>query len=113
MAGRFRDTGDGPVPYTAEEEAARDAEEAAENARIAEALAALDATAYRRERKAAYVAELGQAPVFDETVGDVLDTLIAQVEAMRLAAAVPRTTAFDAMMTKIGAIKARYPKPKA
>ena len=43
---RHRMTADGPVPFTAEEEAARDAEEAA----FAAEQAALAATAYQRQQ---------------------------------------------------------------
>lgn len=68
------------------------------------------AIGYRDRRKAAYIAELGQDPTFENTVGDTLDTLIGQVEAMRAALSAERTAGFDTLLGKIAAIKARYPK---
>lgn len=68
------------------------------------------AVGYRDRRKAAYIAELGVDPTFENTVGDVLDALIAQVEAMRAAAGADRTAEFAALLGKIAAIKARFPK---
>lgn len=67
---------------------------------------------YRAKRKAAYIAELGKVPktTFEDTVGDVLDILITQVEAMRSAAGVKATDEFAARLQTIAAIKARFPK---
>ena len=62
---------------------------------------------YRDRRAAAYAAELGKdAGDQIKTIGDVLDTLIAELRA-RGAAVTPE---FSAMASKIDAIKARIPK---
>lgn len=67
---------------------------------------------YRDLRKAAYIKELGKVAEtnFENTTGDVLDILITQVEAMRLAAGVKATDEYAARMAKIGEIKQRFPK---
>lgn len=62
---------------------------------------------YRDKRKAAYIAELGSVPEFTETVGDVLDDLIREVRALAVA---PATPEFAALVAKVDAIKARFPK---
>ena len=62
---------------------------------------------YRDRRAAAYAAELGKdAGDQIKTIGDVLDTLIAELRA-RGAAVTPE---FASMAAKIDAIKARIPK---
>ena len=63
---------------------------------------------YRQSRRDAYAAQLGKDPGDTiNTLGDVLDTLIAE-----LVARGPAVTAdFGAMLGKIVAIKAAYPKP--
>ena len=75
----------------------------------ADVLAFLAASApdYRQKRKEAYADQLGKTPgsVVD-TLGDVLDVLIAQVEANRVAAGVAMTADYATMLTKIAAIKA-------
>lgn len=79
---------------------------------IADAKDEADAAAYRRQREAKYIADLGKEPVpsFQRTAGDVFDVLIAQVYAT--AVATDSVTAdMTALVTKIAAIKARYPKP--
>ena len=82
---RHHMTADGPVPFTAEEEAARDAEEAA----WAAERAALATTEYQRQRAAEY-----------PPMADYLDGIVkgdqAQVQAY-----------IDACL----AVKAKYPKP--
>jgi hypothetical protein len=83
--GRFHATANGDVPFTAEEEAARDAEEAA----FAAEQAALAATKYQRDRAAEY------PPVTDYIDGIVKGDQ-AQVQAY-----------IDACL----AVKAKYPKP--
>jgi hypothetical protein len=62
---RFHATPTGPVPYTAEEEAARDAEEAAD---AAERKALADAERARLEAEAADAAEL--APIREALAAD-------------------------------------------
>ncbi len=59
---------------------------------------------YREKRKAAYIAELGVDPSFQDTVGDVLDAVVKALNGDR--------TDFDAMSAKIAEIKARHPKPE-
>lgn len=67
---------------------------------------------YRTKRKDAYARQLGKDPGdYLNTIGDVLDTLIAQVEALRVAAGVSPTAEYAAMLTKIAAIKAANPAP--
>ena len=78
---RFHATPNGPVPFTAEEEAARDAEEA---------LSAAEQTAnsYKAKRAAEY-----------PPIGDQLDALWKGGEAAA------------AMLAQVQAVKAKYPKP--
>jgi hypothetical protein len=83
--GRFRATLNGPVPFTAEEEAARDAEEAA----FAAEQAALAKTEYQRQRAAEY-----------PPIGDQLDALWKGGEAAA------------AMLAQVQAVKTKYPKPE-
>lgn len=65
---------------------------------------------YRVRRMDAYAAQLGKDPGdIIKTLGDVLDTLIAQVEAMRVEAGLAATPAYAAMRAKIAAIKAADP----
>lgn len=81
---RHRMTPDGPIPFTAEEEAARDAEEAAwavEQAQLAK-------TEYQRQRASDY-----------PSIGDQLDALF-------------HAGVFPAEMAeKLQAVKNKYPKP--
>ena len=79
--GRFHATSDGPVPFTAEEEAARDAEEAAWAAEQA-------LTAYKTNRASEY-----------PPIGDQLDALWKGGDAAA------------AMLAQVQAVKAKYPKP--
>jgi hypothetical protein len=69
---------------------------------------------YRDRRATAYKAELAKVAAdagrFEPVVGDVLDILITQVEAMRAAAGAAKTAEFDALLVKIAAIKAANPK---
>lgn len=79
---RFHATANGPVPFTAEEEAARDAEEAAVAAEQA-------ANGYKRQRAAEY-------PDFKDYLDGIVKGDQAQVQAY-----------IDACL----AVKAKYPKP--
>ena len=83
--GRFHATPNGNVPFTAEEEAARDAEEAA----WATEQAALTKTEYQRDRAAEY-----------PPIGDQLDALWKGGEAAA------------AMLAQVQAVKTKYPKPE-
>jgi len=83
--GRHHMTTNGPVPFTAEEEAERDAEEAAF---AAEQLALL-ATSYQRQRSAEY-------PPMADYIDGIVKGDQAQVQAY-----------IDACL----AVKAKYPKP--
>jgi hypothetical protein len=83
--GRFHATTNGPVPFTAEEEAARDAEEAA----FAAEQTALAATEYQRQRAAEY-------PPMTDYIDGIVKGDQAQVQAY-----------IDACL----AVKAMYPKP--
>jgi len=67
---------------------------------------------YRELRKAAYIKELGKVAEtsFENTTGDVLDILITQVEAMRVASGVKATDEYAERLAKIAAIKQRFPK---
>ncbi|HYC64803.1 MAG TPA: hypothetical protein VEC14_08745 [Reyranellaceae bacterium] len=68
---------------------------------------------YRELRAIDYRDELGkETSDYTKTFGDVLDTLIAQVESMRAAASAAATPAYGEMLLKIAAIKARHPKPE-
>ncbi len=76
----------------------------------------VDAHRYRAQRAAAYAAGAGSGGLGKEsgvipTIGDVLDVLIDQVEANRLAAGAARTPEFEDVMTARAAVKAAYPKP--
>lgn len=82
---RHHMTADGPVPFTAEEEAEWDAMEAA---RAAEQ-AALAKTKYQRQRAAEYPA-----------IGDQLDALWKGGDAAA------------AMLAQVQAVKTKYPKPE-
>ncbi len=67
---------------------------------------------YRQRRMVGYADQLGKDPGdIIKTLGDVLDVLIAQVEAMRVASGASATTEYAAMLTKIAAIKAAHPRP--
>jgi hypothetical protein len=82
---RFHATSNGPVPFTAEEEAARNAEEAA----WAAEQSALAATEYQRQRAAAY-------PPITDYIDGIVKGDTAQVQAY-----------IDACL----AVKLKYPKP--
>lgn len=82
---RFHATPEGDIPYTAEEEAQRDAEEAQWLAEKAE----LDATEYQRKRAAEY-------PPMADYLDGIVKNNHAQVQAY-----------IDACL----AVKAKYPKP--
>lgn len=82
---RFHSTPEGDIPYTAEEEAQRDAEEAQWLAEKAE----LDATEYQRKRAAEY-------PPMADYLDGIVKNNHAQVQAY-----------IDACL----AVKAKYPKP--
>lgn len=76
-----------------------------------------EALAYRRAREAAYAAGeesggLGREPDKLRTIGDCLDVLVAQVEAMRAELGAARTAEFQDMLARIAAIKAAHPKPE-
>ena len=79
---RFHATAEGPVPFTAEEEAERDAEEAAFAAGPAK-------IRYQRQRAAEYPA-----------IGDQLDALWKGGDAAA------------AMLAQVQAVKTKYPKPE-
>lgn len=79
-------------------------------AELAAAWAALRAKAYRLRRKAAYIARLGEDANFENTVGDVLDAVIRQVELNRVAAGAAADPEFAAIVDEIAAIKAEFPK---
>ncbi|WP_119303587.1 hypothetical protein [Dongia deserti] len=71
---------------------------------------------YRLARKQRYITELHkpeaeEEPSFENTVGDVLDILLTQVEAMRQDAGAPATAEFAALIQRILEIKAETPKP--
>ena len=95
------------VNMTNDEETAFDAEQAANKRAIDAEIAAESALAYRRARKAAYVDQIGTEKDYDETVGDVLDTLIEEIKAL----SGTRTSAFTAMVNKNTTIKSDNPKP--
>lgn len=69
---------------------------------------------YRDARRLRYIRELGKAPAvkacFEQTMGDVMDVLIAQVEAIRAAAGVERTAEFAELLRRVAAIKDQLPK---
>ena len=71
-------------------------------------LRAVPEPSFRERRKIAYLMELGQTPSdFVETVGDVMDDLIREVRAL---AAGPATPEFAELVSRVDAIKARFPK---
>jgi hypothetical protein len=70
---RFHATANGPVPFTSEEEAARDAEEAAWTAKQA-------ATAYAKNRAGEYPAVVDQ---LDTIFHNGLDAWKAQIQAVK------------------------------
>jgi hypothetical protein len=82
---RHHMTAEGPVPFTAEEEAEWDAREAEHAAQQA----ALAATEYQRQRAAEY-----------PPIGDQLDALWKGGDAAA------------AMLAQVQAVKAKYPKPE-
>ena len=82
---RHHMTADGPVPFTAEEEAEWDAREAEH----ATQQAALAATEYQRQRAAEY-----------PPIGDQLDALWKGGDAAA------------AMLAQVQAVKTKYPKPE-
>lgn len=78
----------------------------------------LAARAYRDRRAAAYagfvndINGLGAEPGLITTVGDVLDDVIGQVEANRVAAGADMTADFATLLSRRAAIKAAFPKPE-
>jgi len=82
---RFHATPEGNIPFTAEEEDARDAEEAQRTAERTE----LARTKYQRDRAAEY-----------PPIGDQLDALWKGGDAA------------TAMLAQVQAVKAKYPKPE-
>lgn len=93
------------INLTAEEETERNAEEAVDAIRIADEAAAAAANKYRLDRKRRYINELGKGQGnFQNTVGDVLDILIAEIAA-------PGTQDFQDLLAKIAQIKQDIPKP--
>lgn len=106
MAYRIDDVGDipGRPALSREEKQALVAEWSADDARRAAP------PGYRELRAIAYRDELGKEPGdFIKTLGDVLDVLIAQVEAMRRSGATPASAEFTELLARIGEIKARHP----
>jgi hypothetical protein len=68
---------------------------------------------YRDRRAVAYRDTLGKdVGDFIKTLGDVLDVLIAEVEAIGQATQTPRTPEFEALLSAILAVKAAHPKPE-
>lgn len=67
----------------------------------------------RGKRRAEYFAALKVEPGDDQitVLGDQVDKIIAQVEAIRVAAGAARTAEFDALIKTVAAIKAKLPKP--
>jgi len=87
-------------------------QEFATEAAVAEALAPKP-PGYRQRRAVAYRDQLGKDQGdFIKTIGDVLDVLIAEVEAIGQATQTPRTPEFEALLNKVIAIKAAIPKPE-
>jgi XkdW protein len=85
---------------------------------IADYKEAAAAVAYRLERMADYVAEIPEGPPGGIVAGfgDSIDALQQQVaiidEAVRgLVADLPKAPAYDRFAKRVGAIKARHPKP--
>jgi len=110
MAYRTEDVGDVPgrPPLSAEEKQALLDEWNADAARRAAP------PGYRELRAIAYRDELGKEKGdFIKTLGDVLDVLVAQVEAVRRSGDVPATAEFGVLLAKIAEIKARHPKSEA
>lgn len=124
---RYYDQGDRHVVMFGKREEGGDIEWPTGDA-VIEALPALIEAAARREvareapearplawwekRRAAYIAELGkprEVVSFQNTVGDVIDDLVREVRAL---SAAPLTPEFAALVEKIDAIKARFPKPE-
>jgi hypothetical protein len=67
---------------------------------------------YRELRALAYRDELGRDKGdFIKTLGDVVDVVLAQVEATRVHAGANRTPEFNTLVSKVADIKTRYPKP--
>lgn len=121
---------------TADQEAARDAEEAVDAARKQNEASFKNSYGYRAERAKAYSTELSLEGEQVFSLGDSLDVLIKQIEQMRadmiavkaeiiaIRAGAVQTASFAAVMStdgkhaeyknmtdKINAIKARIPKP--
>ena len=92
---RFHTNKDGNTPFTAEEETARDAEEAAVAAEQADYLANHK---YKDDRKSSY-----------PTIGDQLDMLWHAIDTGNWTAAKVKTTDF---YTELKAVKDANPKPE-
>ena len=71
---------------------------------------------YRERRATRYISDLAKpeerSPTFMTTVGDVLDEVLTQVEAIRLASGAERTSGFDRIVKAVASIKAEIPKPQ-
>lgn len=67
----------------------------------------------RQKRRAAYFEALAVEAGDDQVtvLGDQVDKIIAQVEAIRAAVGTARTPEFDALIKTVVAIKTRLPKP--
>lgn len=67
----------------------------------------------REKRRREYFAALKVEPGDDQltVLGDQVDKIIAQVEAIRVHAGASRTAEFDALIKTVAAIKAKLPKP--
>lgn len=87
-------------------------QEFASDAAVREALAPR-APGYRDRRAVSYRDTLGKEQGnYIKTLGDVLDVLIAEVEAIGQATQTPRTPEFEALLSGILAVKAAHPKPE-
>ena len=78
---------------------------------LEQVLAEQAALAYRQLRKRDYILELSPEGEPLESLGDPMDTLIKQVEALLAATGHSATPEFAELLSKVAAIKARHPKP--
>lgn len=70
--------------------------------------------AYRRKRRADYRDELGKEPGDEiNTIGDILDLALVQIEANRVTSGAAPVAGWAEMLAKIDDIKQRHPKPRA
>lgn len=72
---------------------------------------AIPQPSYRDLRKAAYIKELSDEGRFEESVGDCMDDLVKQVEAMRQGLNAPALEGYAEKLAAIADIKRRFPKP--